>query len=145
MFILHRTIPQKNPLAAISVLSFSSSKNFFYTVQVYTVYQKVIYNSCLFLFFRSWNSENKRTYSVQVRLHCVSLKKINSVYQNRTAFTGPLKVWRHSLYTSFGTPCVKTGNIFLQCYTWNMLNIEYWIILYIFKISLCVTGPSYIF
>ena len=29
--------------------------------------------------FTSWNSENKRTYTAQVRLHCVLLKKIISV------------------------------------------------------------------
>ena len=29
--------------------------------------------------FTSWNSENKRTYSAQARLHCVLLKKIISV------------------------------------------------------------------
>ena len=29
--------------------------------------------------FTLWNSEKKRTYSAQVRLHCILLKKIISV------------------------------------------------------------------
>ena len=48
-----------------------------------TVCQKVLYNSCSYSLkthvFTSCNSENKTTYSTQVRLHCVLLKKIVSV------------------------------------------------------------------
>ena len=49
--------------------------HFFYTVQVGNIYQKLM----LAFVFKSWNSENKRTYSAQVRFHCVLLTKIISV------------------------------------------------------------------
>ena len=54
----------------------------FCTVQVDTVYQKSslqLMKQKLASVFMSWNLENKRTYSAQVRLHCDLLKKIISV------------------------------------------------------------------
>ena len=50
----------------------------FYTVQVGTVYQKALFNSCLFLFLRL-RIQKKKTYSAQLRLHRVLLKKVISV------------------------------------------------------------------
>ena len=57
MFIIHINHSAKKTLAAIPMLLFYPQKkikimcfHFFYTVQVDTVYQKVLFNSCLFLF-----------------------------------------------------------------------------------------------
>ena len=50
--------------------------HFFYTVQVITVYQKGLYNSCLFLLLRYRLQVTKEHILPQVRLHRVLLKKI---------------------------------------------------------------------
>ena len=49
---------------------------FFYTVQVDTKSSKSSLQLMVDFILTSWNSENKRTYSAQVRLHYVLLKKI---------------------------------------------------------------------
>ena len=51
----------------------------FCTVQVDAVYQKSSLQLMLASVFMSWNLENKRPYSAQVRLHCDLLKRIISV------------------------------------------------------------------
>ena len=49
--------------------------HFSYRVQVDTVYQKVLFNLCLFLFLRHMIQKTKE----HIHIHCVLLKKKNSV------------------------------------------------------------------
>ena len=46
--------------------------------------------------FKSWNLENKRTYSEQMRLNCVLLKKNNFCIMNKIKL-----VWFYSLYRNY--------------------------------------------
>ena len=56
-----------------------------------TVFQKVLYNSCLLLFLR-YGIQKTTTYSAQVRLHCVLLKENNFCIMNKIKL-----VWFYSL------------------------------------------------
>ena len=77
--------------------------------------------------FTSCNPENKRTYSAQVRRYCVLLKKIITHY-TEIIFLSKNLIFFYILKIFFTMLHLK---IFLK----------YWIILYIFRISLCVTSP----
>ena len=74
-----------NTSAAIPILLFylNKNKNFVFTLFLYCTSRNYLSKNSLQLMlvfvFASWNSENKRTCSAQVRLYCVSLKKIISV------------------------------------------------------------------
>ena len=74
-----------NTSAAIPILLFyvNKNKNFVFTFFLYCTSRNYLSKSSLQLMlvfvFASWDSENKRTCSAQVRLYCVSLKKIISV------------------------------------------------------------------
>ena len=75
----------KKPLAANQILWFCLNKNLnyvftlFFIVHKWTMFIKISWQLMLLYVFTSCNSENKITYSAQVRLHWVLLKKIISV------------------------------------------------------------------
>ena len=114
--------------------------HFFYTVQVDRHYlSESSLQLMLVSVFTSWDSEIKRTYSAQVGLYCVLLKKNNFCIMNKIKL-----VWFYSLHRNYFSE--KNCNLFIYfkiCFTMLHLKIflEYWIILYIFRISLCVTSP----
>ena len=106
--------------------------HFFYTVQVGNIYQKLMLASV----FKSWNSENKRTYSAQVRLHCHLLKK---------NFLSNELVWFYSLYRN----CFLRKNmIFLYklkiffAILHLKIFLEYWIILYVYLQNIVACNES---
>ena len=84
--------------------------------------------------FTSWNSENKIKFSAQVRLYFDLLKK--------------KLVWFYSLYRFFFFLSKNVISLYIFKFFFIMLNLkislEYWIILYIFRISLCVTSPLHL-
>ena len=107
----------------------------FYTVQVDTVYQKVFDNSYLFCLLR---------YGIQKTKEHVLHKWGFIVFKSKNNFctTNKIKlVWFYSLYTNY---FLSKNMLFLYIlkmfFTMLYLKmfLEYWIILYIFRISLCV-------
>ena len=72
----------KKPLTAVPILLFCLNKNYvfplFAIVCKWTLFIKKFFTTRTSFCFYLWNSENKRTYSAQVRLHFVLLKKIIS-------------------------------------------------------------------
>ena len=103
--------------------------HFFYTVQADTIYQKVLYDSCLFLFLRHGIQKTK-----ELILHkwgfIVFYSKNNFCVMNKIK----LVFWVKNLIFS----CIL--KIFFTM--WHLkIILEYWIILYIFRILLCVTSP----
>ena len=109
--------------------------HFFYTVQVDTVYQKVFDNSYLFCLLR---------YGIQKTKEHVLHKWGFIVFKSKNNFctTNKIKlVWFYSLYTNY---FLSKNMLFLYIlkmfFTMLYLKmfLEYWIILYIFRISLCV-------
>ena len=105
---------QMNTLTAIPILLFYLNKivflHFFCTSRNYL--SKSSLQLMLVSVFVSWNSENKRTCSAQVQLYCVLLKKNNFCIMNKIKL-----VWKKN-YTMLHL------KIFL----------EYWKIMYIFRI-----------
>ena len=71
----------KKTLAAVPILLFCLNKNQKYVSPLFsilckwTLFIKVFFTTHVSFCFTSCNSENKRTYSAQVRLNCVLLKK----------------------------------------------------------------------
>ena len=92
--------------------------------------------------FTSWNLGNKRTYFAQVGLHCVLLKKIISVqWINSNWFDF---IHYADFFFFFFLSKNAIFSYILEIF-FAMLHLkiflEYWIIVYIFRISLCVTSP----
>ena len=107
----------------------------FYTVQVDTVYQRVLFNSCLFLFLR----HSIRRLKEHI-LHKQDFIVFYSKKKKKKFF------WFFLLYRFFFFFLSK--NVFVLYILkifFTMLHLkiflEYWIILYIFRISLCVRSP----
>ena len=109
----------------------------FYTVQVDTAYQKTLYNSCLFLFLCHGIQETKEHVLHKWGFTVFCSKK------NFCIITKIKLVWFYSLYIIFLSKNLIFLYIFKIFFNHVTLKIylKYWIILHIFRISLCVTGP----
>ena len=109
----------------------------FYTVQVDTVYQKVLFNSCLFLFLRH-SIRRPKEHILQKRDFIVfySKKKKNRLI---------LFTIQNFFFFFFFFPSKNVFVLYILKIFFTMLHLkiflEYWIILYIFRISLCVRSP----
>ena len=90
--------------------------------------------------FTSWNSRNKRTYFAQVRLYCVLLKKkTTSVWWVKSNWFDFIH-YTEIIFLSKNVIFLYILKIFFTMLHLKIF-LEYWIILYIFRISLCVTSP----
>ena len=89
--------------------------------------------------FTSWNSGNTRTYSAQVRLYCVLLIKIISVQWVKS---NQFDFIHYTEIIFLSTNVIFLYNLKIFCTMLHLkIFLKYWIILYIFWISLCVTSP----
>ena len=116
---------RKSILIEIKIVS-----TFYITLQVDTsVYQNVICNSCLFLFLH----------------HGIKKTKEHILHKwGFIVFYSKKLVWFYSLYRNYFILSKNTifSNILKIFFTTLHLKIfiEYWIILHIFRLSLCVTS-----
>ena len=106
---------------------------------MYTVYQKVLYNSCFFLFLRHVIQKTKELMLSEASL-CFTQKNIflyNELNQTGLVLFIIQKLFFWVKMSSF----FYTSKIFLTMLRLKIF-LKYWIILYIFRISLCVTTPE---
>ena len=108
--------------------------HFLYTVQMDTVYQKVLYNSCLFLFLRHRIQKTKE--HILHKWGFIVFYPIKSYWFDFIHYTEIIFLSKNVIF------------LYILKIFFTMLHLkiflEYWIILYIFRISLCVTSPLYI-
>ena len=111
--------------------------HFFCTVQLDTVYQKVLFNSC----FCSYVMEFTKLQNIL----CASEASLWFTQKSNFCLMNKIKlVWFYSSYRNyfFVSKCdlfIYFENIFAMLHL--KIFREYWIILYIFRILLCVTSP----
>ena len=105
--------------------------HFFYTVKVDTIYQKVLYNSCLFLFLRHGIQKTKE--HILHKWGFIVFYPIKSYWFDFIHYTEIIFLSKNVIF-------LYILKIFFTMLHLKIL-LEYWIILYIFRISLRVTGP----
>ena len=128
---LHRAIP-------ILLFYLNKNWNYAFSLSLYCGhYQQVLYNLCLFLLLRHGIQETKK-HSPQARL-CVLLKKKKKfclMKSNQFDFIHYTEI----IFLSKNVIILYILKIFFTMLHLRIF-LKYWRILYIFRISLCVTSP----